>query len=560
MWTPDVRTLFLIIFLVNVSLALMMFIYGKTQKTYYGFMTWTISLLIFAGGYFLFMLRGSIPDLLSIVVANNLLFLSVIMRVDGLRRFISSKALPAPVYGILLPAVVLFLYFTFVTDSIMIRYLISIVIISACTVTAIVYILTAIYPESRSLRIAIVAVLVLITILFVFRMVFWLFVPADNSLFSTSIPNTTFFIVNVITDILFTGTFLMLNMARAQEEIGSSETRYRNLADNLPDYIIVHDGESIRYANPAITRLAGIAPVSLAGQSIYSLLSQPGATEVREFIRETLAGNSLVSYCESDLRFHAGTIHHCIVKTVRINDQGKLSSLSVITDISEQKAAENALFQTNRKLSILSSITRHDIMNQLLGLKGYLDLSKDSLDDRSAMEEYIRWEEQIADTIGRQIEFTKIYENMGVHAPVWQNVELMVRHAIAALPLRRVGVIVDRPDLEVYADPLVEKVFYNLIDNALRYGGGEMKTIGFSCRETEAGLILACEDDGEGIRGEDKAHLFEQGYGKNTGLGLFLTREILSITGIVIAETSEHGKGARFEMLVPKGAYRFVQT
>jgi signal transduction histidine kinase len=149
---------------------------------------------------------------------------------------------------------------------------------------------------------------------------------------------------------------------------------------------------------------------------------------------------------------------------------------------------------------------------------------------------------------------------MGVHAPVWQNVELMIRNAIATLPAGKVGVIADRPDLEVYADPLVEKVFYNLIDNALRYGGGGMTTIGFSCHETDAGLILACEDDGEGIRGEDKTHLFEQGYGKNTGLGLFLSREILSITGIAIAETSEHGKGARFEMLVPKGAYRFVQT
>jgi PAS domain S-box-containing protein len=559
-WTPDVRTLFLIIFLVNISLALMMFICGKTQKTYYGFMTWTISLLIFAGGYFLFMLRGSIPDLLSIVVANNLLFLSVIMRVDGLRRFISSKALPAPVYGILLPAFVLFLYFTFVTDSIMIRYVISIVIISACTVTAIVYVLTAIYPESRSLRIAIVAVLVLITILFVFRMVFWLFVPADNSLFSTSIPNTTFFIVNVITDILFTGTFLMLNMARAQEEIRSSETRYRNLADNLPDYIIVHDGESIRYVNPAVTRLAGISPESLTGQSINSLLPPESADTIRAFVRETLAGNSPDSYGEIELKFSDNIIRHCIAKTLKINDRGEPSFLSVMTDITERKAAENALFQTNRKLNILSSITRHDITNQLLGLKGYLDLSKDSLDDRSAMEEYIRWEEQIADTIGRQIEFTKIYQNMGVHAPVWQNVELMIRNAIATLPAGKVGVIADRPDLEVYADPLVEKVFYNLIDNALRYGGGGMTAIRFSCHETDTGLILACEDDGEGIRGEDKTHLFEQGYGKNTGLGLFLSREILSITGIAIAETSEHGKGARFEMLVPKGAYRFVQT
>ena len=66
--------------------------------------------------------------------------------------------------------------------------------------------------------------------------------------------------------------------------------------------------------------------------------------------------------------------------------------------------------------------------------------------------------------------------------------------------------------------------------------------------------MIACEDDGAGITDEDKKHLFEQGYGKHTGLGLFLSREILSITGITITETSEPGKGARFEMVVPKGA------
>ena len=39
---------------------------------------------------------------------------------------------------------------------------------------------------------------------------------------------------------------------------------------------------------------------------------------------------------------------------------------------------------------------------------------------------------------------------------------------------------------------------------------------------------------------------------------LFLAREILSITGITIHETGTYGKGARFELAVPKGAYRFV--
>jgi signal transduction histidine kinase len=85
-----------------------------------------------------------------------------------------------------------------------------------------------------------------------------------------------------------------------------------------------------------------------------------------------------------------------------------------------------------------------------------------------------------------------------------------------------------------------------------------MTAIRLTSRETGAGLVVVCEDNGAGIATEDKARLFEQGYGKHTGLGLFLSREILSITGITITENGEPGKGARFEMVVPKGAYRFT--
>ena len=165
---------------------------------------------------------------------------------------------------------------------------------------------------------------------------------------------------------------------------------------------------------------------------------------------------------------------------------------------------------------------------------------------------------KIAQTIEHQIDFTKIYEDMGTTAPVWQNISASVRRATAALPMRDVRVEIDRTDLEIYADSLFEKVFYNLIDNALNYGGETMTTIRISSLETGAGLVIACEDNGIGIPGEEKQNLFRQGYGKHTGLGLFLTREILSITGIIIAETSEPGKGARFEILVPKTLYRSI--
>jgi len=69
-----------------------------------------------------------------------------------------------------------------------------------------------------------------------------------------------------------------------------------------------------------------------------------------------------------------------------------------------------------------------------------------------------------------------------------------------------------------------------------------------------------CEDDGMGVPAEEKEKIFERGFGKNTGLGLTLSKEILSITGITIRETGEPGRGARFEMTVPKGAYRLTEV
>ena len=122
--------------------------------------------------------------------------------------------------------------------------------------------------------------------------------------------------------------------------------------------------------------------------------------------------------------------------------------------------------------------------------------------------------------------------------------------------MRDVRVEVDPKNPEIFADRLFEKVFYNLIDNALRYGGAGMKTIRVSSQEIDTCLLIVCEDDGVGISAEDKKRLFTRGFGKNTGLGLFLSREILAITGITIKETGEPGKGARFEITVPKGMWR----
>jgi signal transduction histidine kinase len=217
-------------------------------------------------------------------------------------------------------------------------------------------------------------------------------------------------------------------------------------------------------------------------------------------------------------------------------------------------------FETaNRKLNLLSSITRHDIRNQLTALVGYLDLMRARITDPSGLD-LLNRAGLAADNIVRQIDFTKNYEDLGVHAPMWQDVTTEIR------AIREAGsygdiVIETKPEgLEVYADPLLEKVFSNLIDNSIRHGE-RVRHITFSTLPyAENAIALVYEDDGIGVHGEDKERIFEKGYGKHTGLGLFLTREILAITGITIKECGTYGRGARFEILIPEGRYRFVKT
>ena len=73
-------------------------------------------------------------------------------------------------------------------------------------------------------------------------------------------------------------------------------------------------------------------------------------------------------------------------------------------------------------------------------------------------------------------------------------------------------------------------------------------------------LMIICHDDGRGIPVSEKENIFLHKYGKNTGIGLFLAREILSITGLTIRENGEPGKGARFEIQVPAGKFRRLQV
>jgi signal transduction histidine kinase len=170
------------------------------------------------------------------------------------------------------------------------------------------------------------------------------------------------------------------------------------------------------------------------------------------------------------------------------------------------------------------------------------------------IQKYIDIGKRIAETIKKQIQFTKDYHEIGVQSPQWYNVKKTIETVTAPLPLPQGTLSVGIENISIYADPLLEKVFYNLVENALRYGR-EMPRITFSSILQGDSITLVCEDNGRGVPKEFKKAIFKRQYFKHTGFGLFLSREILGITGLSIRETGEPGKGARFEITVPPGYF-----
>jgi signal transduction histidine kinase len=232
---------------------------------------------------------------------------------------------------------------------------------------------------------------------------------------------------------------------------------------------------------------------------------------------------------------------------------------SVLLDTNEKLEVSRISVETaNRKLNLLSSITRHDIRNQLTGLLGYLELIREHIHDPEVLS-LIEREDRAARNIVRQIEFTKSYEELGISAPIWQDVAMSVNALKSSRSAEGVTITTKLDGMEVYADLLLEKVYENLIDNSIRHGE-RVKNISFTCIPyANKAVAIVYEDDGVGDHEEEKVKIFEKGFGKNTGLGLFLTREILAITGITIKESGTYEKGVRFEMLIPQGKFRFPE-
>ncbi len=342
---------------------------------------------------------------------------------------------------------------------------------------------------------------------------------------------------------------------QAEEALRESETKYRMLVENSHDiiYTISPDG-ILTFVSPGWTALLGHDPAYVTGKPFQHFVHPADITACKAFLANAVSTRQRQSGVEYRV-FHADgsiRIHTSTISPVFDDNGSIVSYIGSARDITDMKRFQNAIRESNRKLNLLSSITRHDVANQLTVVQGYTQLAALRKTDPITMD-FLAKIASAVDMIQHQIEFTRTYQDLGAQEPAWFRLGEVIR----SVQPPEITLVYTCDSFELFADPMIAKVFFNLFDNAVKYGK-RVTTVTVGCELAGDELVITFADNGIGIPLNEKQKIFEKGFGQHTGFGLFLAREILAITGISIHETGAHGKGARFEIVVPKGAYRSV--
>ncbi len=365
-----------------------------------------------------------------------------------------------------------------------------------------------------------------------------------------STGEVTFYMSGSYIDILM--NFSSLTLAACLYYVGTftfkhsdvTPLSYDAVVENMDDGVVIIDSDgALGYANSKAREVLDLSP-EIMGRPAENVLAPLGL--------EPFCGGHAASSHErwlNERMFNVKTRH---IPGASGEVQGHLI---MIRDVTEERKAKDSLRLANDKLGLLSMVARHDMMNKLVVQRGYLELAGYN-NGGSLTEERRRIMLANVEDMENIMIFTRDYQSLGLKSPEWQPLGPMVSEAEKAVHPPGIDVLIDGGNVELYADLMLQKVFTNLLDNSLRHGERVSAIHVWAEENQDLSLSVFYEDNGVGVPPEEKEKIFELGHGRNTGLGMYLSRQILGITGSSMKEKGRPGEGCTFEILVPAGKWR----
>jgi PAS domain S-box-containing protein len=318
------------------------------------------------------------------------------------------------------------------------------------------------------------------------------------------------------------------------------------MIDQLPVGIFIKRADNGQYVfwNRINEALYGISEEAVIGKTDREIFPASVADAIGCEDRDLLQHPGEVRKKVVTSRSDANCIIHSITATI-LDSGGRVQ---FILGISEDVSQENI----NLKMDLLFSFTRHEILDNLSVIMNHLEraqLKNTPLETQNFFEKTLG----SITSIKNQISSMRALQDRGLIAPEWQPVRKVFSDAIALLPSHHADISMDLGEVEVFADPLLSRACYRLLDFSLRSGTAPVRHIRLCANVKGDTLHILFEDDGCGIMDDEKAALFDLDHPQ----GLYIIRELLGYTGISISAPGNAGRGCIFHIIVPKDKFRF---
>jgi hypothetical protein len=213
----SIRTLLAAAAVLTAFNCLVLMAFHLTRKTYPGFLQWTMGNVAAALGYGLLILRGQAPGILTIVLANSLLPLAIVIRLDGVSRFLLDRRIAFSWWLLPAAAAVATSAFYWLSDDIPARMVVAAVGISIpAGMAAMLFGRHAPHP-SGSLHLWTAGIIAGLAVVVAAKAV--VTVQQQSGMWGSSLLNLLFFLTIVVIEAAWTIAFLLLNAERVEWEL-----------------------------------------------------------------------------------------------------------------------------------------------------------------------------------------------------------------------------------------------------------------------------------------------------------------------------------------------------
>ncbi len=368
---------------------------------------------------------------------------------------------------------------------------------------------------------------------------------------------------------------------QAEHALLKSEERYRMLVERMNDGVVTADQDGIIYfANLRFCSMLGYKSDELMGKQFIKLLNKLSLNKWLANQEKRKQGMS-TTY-ELELIRKNGDSLFCIASGNPVLDaKGNFrGSTGILTDITEQKALEDTLRQSQKMESVgtLAGGVAHEFNNILSGIMGYTELARDDTPKespvRESLNEILKLGNRARDVVSQILSFSRKEKKernpILPHLAIKESIKVLNATIPTTIEIKH---NIDENSGTILAEPTqINQIGTNLCMNAahaMEESGGVLE-IGLAPVVLDAEDVkpytdlkpgeyvkLTVSDTGTGIDSKNIDKIFDpffttKGVGKGTGMGLSVVHGIIKDHGGAITVSSKLGEGTTFTVLLPK--------